>query len=56
MKIDHDDLIGYETLLSTEIIELLNINRATVNEYRIVKGLMDIDDSTLDEHELAMVG
>jgi hypothetical protein len=44
----YDECIGYETSPPSEIIDLLHI------QVTITEELMSLDDSLLDEHELAM--
>ena len=48
MKKYDDEYIGFETLLPSEIIDLLHIQEAVAEE------LISNADSPLDEHEMAM--
>jgi len=48
MKIYDDEFIGFETLLPTDVVNILH------HEQTAVDNFIDNDNSDLDEHELAM--
>lgn len=52
MKKYNDEHLGFESMLPTEIIELLNFHQITVSDHVLED---ESHDSRLDEHELALV-
>jgi len=54
MNIYHNELIGFEAMLPVEVIELLHLYKTAVNDFSKDEDCMNMDNSLLDEHELAM--
>lgn len=48
----HDEVIGFESILAIETIDLLHIHKTSANDQFICES---IPCPLLDEHELAMV-
>ncbi|MCK5188932.1 MAG: hypothetical protein KAR12_02625 [Methylococcales bacterium] len=53
MNTYYDEALGFEPILPIEIIDLLNINKASAIDVRTYESI-STTQSYLDEHELAM--